>query len=158
MNGLDNFYMKLCEDFATRSKCLSRQIGAIAVRNNRVLSTGYNSPPMKYPHCGRVDDNGKKWCPRKFDGFTSGQGLEFCPAEHAERNVVNNAALTGTSLDGATIYMNCPIPCRECAKAIVNSGIKEVVVRDLEKYPEPGLSGLDIFAKCGIKVRKACLE
>ncbi len=158
MDNLDKYYMDICEVVSTRSKCLSRQIGAIAVKNNRILTTGYNGPPMKYPHCGRVDDNGKVWCPRKYNGFGSGQGLEFCPAEHAERNVVNNAALNGVSLDGATIYMNCPISCRECAKAIVNSGIKEVVVRDYEIYPEPGITGLHILEKCGITVRKACLE
>jgi dCMP deaminase len=153
MQNKDDFYMKLCELIATQTKCLSRQVGAIAVKEGRVLATGYNGPPMKYPHCGREDDNGKIWCPRKFSGLPSGVGLENCPSEHAERNVVNNAALNGVSLKGSTMYVSSEAPCRECAKAIVNSGIAEVVMIKVEPYPEPGLTGIDIFARCNTKIR-----
>jgi len=155
MNSKDGYYMELCGVIATQSKCLSRQVGAVAVKEGRILATGYNGPPMKYPHCGREDDDGKLWCPRKFEGVPSGQGLEDCPAEHAERNVINNAALNGVSLKGSTLYVNELMPCRECAKAIVNSGIAEVVVVKLEEYPEPGLKGLSILLKCFVKLRKS---
>ncbi len=145
MSTKDNYYMKLCELIATQSKCLSRQVGAIAIKEGRILATGYNGPPMKHPHCSV--------CKRKTMGFESGKGLEFCPAEHAERNVVNNAALNGVSLRDSIMYVSSEAPCRECAKAIVNSGIKEVVVVKEMPYPEPGLPGIHIFARCGIKVR-----
>ncbi len=143
----DNWFFSIAEKVGDYSKCLSRKIGTIAVKDNKyIIATGYNGPPSKYPPCQKV-------CQRRKLGYNSGEGLEICPAEHSERNVINEAARLGIKLEGTTLYMNCGIPCRECAKAIVNSGIKEIVCINGDIYPEPGLSGLDILSRCGVKIR-----
>jgi dCMP deaminase len=91
-------------------------------------------------------------CPRKKAGFKSGEGLEFCPAAHAERNVLINATRHGASLKGCTLYITSMTPCRECAKEIVNTGIIKVVYKEDSVYPENGITGMGILSKCGIEV------
>lgn len=144
----DKYFFTVADAVSQNSPCLSRKIGGVAVRNGKILvATGYNGPPAGYPHCfGDV-------CPRRVKGYQSGEGTEICPAEHAERNVVNCAAQIGVSLAGCTLYLTCSVPCRECAKAIVNAGIKEVILTNWLEYPEPGLSGKEIFEKCGVTLR-----
>ena len=92
-------------------------------------------------------------CPRRKMGFESGEGLEWCPAAHAERNAIVIAARLGHSTEGCTLYLSCGIPCRECAKEIVNAGIVEVVVTDIGVYDSDGLSGEEILYQCGVEVR-----
>jgi len=123
----DLYFYNICVAVASKSRCLSRQIGAIIVYDNSVVATGYNGPPRGVSHCGPE-------CPRKLAGFPSGEGLHLCPAAHAEANCIVNAARLGVSVVGSTIYMNCPIPCTECSKLIINAGISEVVVVDASFY------------------------
>lgn len=145
----DKYFLQVCDTIASRSPCRSRKIGAIAIKDSRfIIATGYNGPSSGYPHCeGEI-------CPRQAKGLKSGEGLEFCPAQHAERNVVCEAARLGVSLQGCSMHMNCPVPCRECAKAIVNAGISEIVVTSMIPYPESGITGADVFYKSGVRVRK----
>jgi dCMP deaminase len=151
----DEYFLNICDTIAQKSSCLSRKIGAIAVKDGKFLvATGYNGPAIGYPHCETKDKSGLLTCPRRLAGYKSGQGYDICPAEHAERNVICEAARMGHSLLGTTMYMNCEIPCRECAKSIVNAGIKSIVVKDFIPCPESGLTGLDILTKCGINVWK----
>ena len=75
-------------------------------------------------------------CPRYTHGFKSGQGVEFCPAAHAERNALINAARHGIRTAGATMYMSCPVPCKDCATEIINAGVVEVVCTSLDYYDE----------------------
>ena len=146
----DNWFFSIAEKVGDYSKCLSRKIGVIAVKDNKyIIATGYNGPPSKYPPCISSTNT----CPRYEKRYKTGEGTEICPAEHAERNVINEAARLGIRLEGTTLFMDCGIPCRECSKAIVNSGIKEIVCINGDIYPEPGLSGMDILSKCGIKIR-----
>ena len=144
----DEYFISIAETISKKSHCLSRQLGAIAVRDRKfIVSTGYNGPPQGYPHCeGGV-------CPRHKLGYQSGQGLELCPAAHAELNVLIEAARFGVSLEGCTLYLVGPYPCRECSKAIVNAGIKEIVIARECDYPDIGLSGKKILETCGVKVR-----
>ena len=144
----DEYFFGIADAIAVKSHCLSRKIGAVAVRDGKFLvATGYNGPPVGYPHC-----TGKA-CPRRELGFQSGQGLYICPASHAERNVLIEAARLGTRLKDCTMYLTCSYPCRECAKEIVNAGIKEVVVTGGRDYPEDGLSGRQILGICSVAVR-----
>jgi dCMP deaminase len=143
---------------ASKSPCLSRKIGAILVRDNSIISTGYNGPPRGIPHCG-VDrlyndkelaevfiniyniGDGELWpaevrttCPRKVMGYASGTHLELCPAQHAEENAVSNAARLGVSVLGSTLYMNCVIPCKNCYGTLINAGIIEIVIEYAKVY------------------------
>jgi dCMP deaminase len=168
----DEYFFNLCEVVSTNSKCLSRQIGAIIVKDKTVLSMGYNGPPRGVSHCGEryvkdmnlynklysnlkthemmYNNEIKKMCPRKVLEFKSGEGLEFCIAGHAERNCIINAAREGISVKDSILYCSCPIPCTPCLIEIINAGIKEIVVTKLEYYD---IMGEYLIKESGIKVR-----
>lgn len=151
----DAYFMGIAEAVSKKSHCYSHQFGAIAVDDDRcIMATGYNGPPRGYPHC-KVQAGGtvKLACPRHEKGYKSGEGLNLCPAAHAERNVLINAARSGISVKGCTLYVTSPIPCRECAKEIVNAGIQEVVYENPQRYPETGITGERILLDCGVICR-----
>jgi dCMP deaminase len=137
---------------------MSRKIGSVVVRDNILLAMGYNGPPRGIKHCDvREHDNIKVhnatrqgMCPRQAMGYKSGEGLDHCPAEHAERNAVIHATLTGTNLQGSTMYCNCGVLCLECAKAVIQAGIKEVVLADSQQYD---YFGMKLLEEAKIKVR-----
>lgn len=112
---------------STRSTCLRRQVGAVIVRDRRILTTGYNGPPRGIAHCDVVG------CLREQMGVPSGQRLDICRALHAEQNAIIQAALHGVSTEGAMIYVTHQ-PCFTCAKMIINAGIVRVVYG--EGYPD----------------------
>ena len=152
MNQWDKYFLELCNKVAENSKCLSRKVGAVLVRENRVLCTGYNGPPSGVSHCDEryecdsklmieLDRKGikkysgiEKICPRRTLGLKSGEGLEWCIAGHGERNVLITAAKFGISTNGALLYMNCGIPCTPCLIEIINAGILEIVVTKISYY------------------------
>lgn len=140
----DEYYLQICESVASKSPCLSRQIGAILVRDQSIISTGYNGPPRGFPHC-------KEECPRRTMGFKSGEGLVNCPAVHAEVNAVTNAARVGASTVNSTLYMNCIVPCKDCMAVLINAGVRTIVINDI--IPYHALS-MDMITKCKINVRK----
>jgi dCMP deaminase len=126
--------MKLAKLVSERSKCLSRKIGAVLVKNNHIIATGYNGPPKDVPHCDHRDNQGNytkrlvsKECPRRRMEFGSGQGMEHCVAVHAEINPILQAAKFGVSTEDSTLYCFCGTPCTNCTKEIINAGIKRVV-------------------------------
>lgn len=168
----DTYFLKVCETIATNSKCLSRKIGAIIVRDKSIISTGYNGPPAGVQPCSFRYNNDQNLinkineefkytniyynkCPRQTVGFKSGEGLEWCVAGHAERNAIVNAAKNGTCVKDCVMYMNCNIPCTPCLIEIINSGIKEIVVADMKYYD---LMGEYLIRESGLKVRKNQLE
>lgn len=148
----DEYFLRVCEAVASNSRCLSRKIGAVLVRDSSILATGYNGPPRGIPHCGedrlKYDQNLREWtaktidpiivndhiCPRRMLGYKSGEGLLWCIAAHAERNTICNAARNGVITLGATLYMNDQVPCKDCMIELINAGIKEVVVTKLVPY------------------------
>jgi len=87
-------------------------------------------------------------------GHKSGEGLHLCPAAHAEGNCIANAARNGVSTINTTLYMNCIIPCKDCAIILVNAGIKEVVIDNITPYHE---MSINILKLGNIKVRKFSL-
>ena len=137
--SFDELWMGMCDLLGKRSPCLSRKAGVVIVRNNILLSTGYNGPPRGIIHCDErtyedknVEEQTRQGvCPRKAMGFKSGEGIEHCPAEHAERNAIINAK---QDLEGAVLYLNQDAICVECAKAIVQAGIKEIVMVGWVEY------------------------
>lgn len=150
----DKYFFDMCNTVASNSKCLSRKIGAIIVKDKTILSLGYNGPPRGVSHCGKRYFRDKKLiekiknsdnkkisideCPRQALGFKSGEGLEWCVAGHAERNAIINAARHGIAIKDSVLYCNCPIPCTPCLIEIINSGIKEIVVTNLTFYDKMG--------------------
>lgn len=150
----DKNFLDLCNQIASWSTCLSRQIGAVTIRDKTVVTVGFNGPPRGTPHCGKqrilsgdscldafseIDPpedrkEVESKCPRQLMGYGSGEGLHLCPAVHAEENAILNAAREGLSLIGTTMYMSCGIPCKDCLKKIINVGIVEVVVTSMERY------------------------
>ncbi len=118
----DEYFMRLAYQVATRTTCLRRSVGAVAVSpDHRIIGSGYNGALPGAPHCDEVGG-----CLREQLGVPSGQRQEICRAQHAEANICNSAAKHGICLDGATIYVTNQ-PCTTCVKAMVTSGIRRVV-------------------------------
>jgi len=149
----DENFLDQCKLVAKNSKCLSRQIGSILVRDKSIISTGYNGPPRDFPHCNErylIDPELRKAlkkinkdpddpryhniCPRYVLGYKSGQGLEWCVAAHSEKNAIVNAAREGICTKGSTLYMTCSVPCSQCLVSIINAGITEIVVTSKSFY------------------------
>ena len=108
---------------ASRSTCLRRKVGAILVKNKRILATGYNGAPSGIPHCLDVG------CLREQLGIPSGERHELCRGLHAEQNAILQAAHHGVSIDGADLYCT-NLPCIICSKMIINAGIGRVYYLD----------------------------
>lgn len=117
------YFMSITELVAQRSTCTRRYVGAILVRDKHIISTGYNGAPIKVSHCLDVG------CLREQKGIPSGQRHELCRGLHAEQNAIIQAAIHGTSIDGATLYCT-NMPCTICSKMIINSKITEVYYRE----------------------------
>lgn len=130
MNRWDKRFMDLTCEIATWSSCYKpdRNVGAIIVRNKRILTTGYNGAPAGIQSCADKEE-----CLRNNLGIESGSRQELCYAIHAEQNAIIQAAKIGVPIEGATLYCTHQ-PCAICAKMIVNAGIKRVVY--LNPYPD----------------------
>jgi dCMP deaminase len=140
----DQYFLGIAELVAKRSTCLRRKVGALVVRDRRILATGYNGTPSGIRHCSEVG------CLREKLKIPSGERHELCRGLHAEQNVLLQASLHGVSLKDSVLYATHQ-PCIICAKMIINAGIKEVVIAD--HYPDP--MALAFFKEAKIKVRKA---
>lgn len=151
----DEYFMEIAKIAASKSHCYSRKLGAVLVKGKTIISTGYNGPPMGVPHCEARHPRGKKECPRRYAGFSSGQAIERCPAGHAERNAIDLAARNGIATEGTILYCYCGIPCKECAISIINAGIKEVICLSLEEYDQrpEAMKSKYLFDEAGVKVR-----
>ncbi len=130
--------MKIVNDVATRSTCLRRQIGALVVKNNVIVSTGYNGAPKGFPHCLDVG------CRRDKLNIASGERHEECVGVHAEQNALLQA---GRDAESATLYVNA-YPCKICAKLIINAGIIKVVITGDYSDKE----GLEYLKIAGIEI------
>lgn len=134
----DEYWMNIVEQVGKRSTCLRRNIGAVIVKDNIIVSTGFNGAPRGLPHCIEIG------CLRDELKIPSGTMHEICRGVHAEQNAI----IRGDPLrmDGATLYVNAK-PCKICAKMIANSGIKKVVY--VEIYPDD--EGIEILRHAGIE-------
>jgi dCMP deaminase len=136
----DTYFLKLAAVAAERSTCLRHHVGAVAVKDKHILSTGYNGAPAGLPDCLTLG------CLRNQLGIPSGTRHETCRAVHAEQNAIIQAALHGVSLEGATIYCT-HTPCILCAKMLVNVKIKRYV--SFGKYADDAF--VELFNNAGIK-------
>lgn len=139
----DKYFMDIAMVVATRSNCIKRKVGAIIVYERRIISTGYNGTPRGVKNC---NEGGCKRC-EEFG--PSGSSLNECICSHAEENSIVQSAFHGVSVKGSTLYTTYS-PCFQCAKMIINAGIKEVVYGD--GYPM--LDNVQaIFTEAGVKLR-----
>lgn len=126
--GWHEYFMEVTRVVARRATCLRRQVGAILVKDKRILTTGYNGPPAGLPHCDALGG-----CLRDRLGIPSGERLEISRALHAEQNALVQAARHGIDVRGSTLYCTNE-PCFTCAKMLINAGITQVIY--LEEYPD----------------------
>lgn len=146
MNKWDSRFMDMAKLVSGWSSCFkpNRQVGAIIVRDKRILTTGYNGAPQGIPSCKERAE-----CVREIMGIPSGTRQEMCYAVHAEQNAIVQAAKLGLSLEGATLYCTHQ-PCSICTRLIINSGIKRVVYD--EGYPDE--FSLKLFSLAGVEIIK----
>ncbi len=138
----DDYFMEIAVLTAKRSTCLRRQIGAVIVRDNHVVATGYNGAPKGITHCD--DKNG---CLREQMNIPSGERHELCRALHAEQNAIIQASVLAQSIENSTIYVTHQ-PCNICAKMIINAGIKRLVIK--EGYPDA--LALEVLKESSIQI------
>ena len=146
MTKWDKRFMELTETVANWSSCYqsNRHVGAIIVKDKRVMTTGYNGAPAGIRSC---EEKGE--CLRRKLNIASGTQHELCFAVHAEQNAVIQAAKYGININGATLYCTHQ-PCVICAKIIINAGITRVVYKN--GYPDE--FSLQLFNEANVLVEK----
>ena len=144
MNKWDKRFTEMAFLVATWSSCFqeNRHIGAVVVKDNRIITTGYNGAPSGVASC-----KDRQECLRRKLEIPSGTRHELCYAVHAEQNAIAQAAKLGSSVEGATLYCTHQ-PCVICAKMIINSGIVRVVY----KHGYPDEFSMQLFNEAGVKV------
>lgn len=141
--SVDEYFMEIASVVAKRSTCLRNQVGAVIVRDKRILATGYNGAPKGLPHCLDIG------CIRDQNNIPSGERHELCRAVHAEQNAILQAAIHGVSTENTTIYCTHQ-PCILCTKMMINAGIKKVVYAN--QYPDT--AALDFLKQANVEVVK----
>lgn len=139
----ETYFMDMARLASRRSSCHRRAVGAVIVKNKQVLTTGYNGNPPEFEHCATMG------CIREMLNVPSGQHHELCTGLHAEQNAIIQAAVTGVSIAGATLYTTT-FPCVTCAKMIMAARIAEVVYD--EGYPDE--LGRFMLARSRIVIRR----
>ena len=142
----DPYFMEIAGIVAKRSTCLRRHVGALIVRDKRILSTGYNGAPSGLAHCADLG------CVREERKVASGERHELCRGLHAEQNAIIQAAFHGVSIRDAVLY-STHLPCSICVKMIINAGIREV--RYLEGYPDDLAANL--ISESGIIIERVSM-
>lgn len=139
----DQYFLEVAALVSKRSTCVRRQVGAVLVKDKKILATGYNGAPSGLRHC--IDT----LCIRERLKVPSGQRHELCRGLHAEQNVLLQAALYGTSTKESVLYVTNQ-PCVICAKMLINAGIKEIIIMD--GYPDE--LARKFLKEAGIKVKR----
>jgi dCMP deaminase len=137
---VDQYFLKIASVVAERSTCRRHHVGAVAVKNKHILSTGYNGAAAGLRDCLELG------CLRDEQNIPSGERHEICRGIHAEQNVIVQASLHGVSLEGSTIYCT-HTPCVLCAKMLVNAKIARFV--SFGKYNDESFK--ELFLEAGIK-------
>ncbi len=141
----DEYFVSITKQVATRATCLRRKVGAIIVKDKRILTTGYNGAPMGVKNCLEIGT-----CLREELGVPSGERQEICRGLHAEQNAILQAAFHGVQIKGSSLYSTNQ-PSVTCAKMIINAGIKSVFY--LDEYPDSlALELLDESGVCLVRL------
>lgn len=137
----EEYFMDIAVLVAKRSTCLRRAVGALIVKDKRILATGYNGAPSGIRHCGEVG------CLRETMNIASGQRHELCRGIHAEQNAIIQAAYHGVCIKDAVLFCT-NLPCAICTKMIINAGIRKIFYQS--GYADELSAGL--LAEAGIEV------
>ena len=143
----DSYFMEIARIVSKRSTCKRRSVGALIVKEKRILSTGYNGAPMGLKHCIEAE------CLRDRLNVASGERHELCRGLHAEQNAIIQAAYHGVSINGADIY-STHLPCSICIKMIINAGIAKVFYAD--GYPDD--LAMEMIKESGVALAKVELD
>lgn len=141
--GWDEYFLQMARLVAKRATCLRRSVGAVLVKEKKILATGYNGAPTGLEHCLDIG------CLREKLGIPSGERHELCRGLHAEQNVLVQAALYGVSTKDSILYITNQ-PCIICAKMLINAGIREIVT--CGDYPDKLAS--EFLKEAKIKIRR----
>lgn len=125
--GWESYFLQMARLASTRSTCLRRQVGAVLVKEKKILATGYNGVPSGIEHCLDIG------CLREKEGIPSGERHELCRGLHAEQNAILQAAYHGVSIRGSLLFCT-NFPCIICSKMLINAGIQGIYY--LEGYPD----------------------
>jgi dCMP deaminase len=164
----DLYFLRIAKEVSKASKCMSRQIGSVLVKEGCIISTGYNGAASGIKHCNErplsfyLKLDGEQFkdtdisiyrrdCPRKMLGYESGEGLHLCQASHSEANTIIQAAKNGICTLGSNLYCFCGEVCKNCAITIINAGIKELIYLKSDKVYD-NYSGI-ILKESNIKIR-----
>ena len=149
----ENYYLDIAETVLERATCLRRVYGAIIVKNDEIISTGYNGAPRGRANC--VDMG---YCSREAMNVPRGERYELCRSVHAEANAVLNYRGSLKDLEGSTVYVTL-FPCHDCAKILAQVGVGEVVYLD-NKYADTddGRISRRILDSCGISYRQVIVD
>lgn len=137
----DDYFMEITNVVASRSTCLRRKVGAIIVKDKRIVASGYNGAPSGLPHCNEVG------CLREKLSVPSGERHELCRGLHAEQNAIIQSAVHGVSLAGGILYSTTQ-PCSLCSKMLINAQIKRIVFQGA--YPDE--LSLSLLKDAGIEL------
>ncbi|MDR3349151.1 MAG: cytidine/deoxycytidylate deaminase family protein [Acidaminococcales bacterium] len=137
----DEYFMEFALAAGKRSTCLRRAVGALLVKNKRILATGYNGAPQGLKHCGETG------CLRQKLNVPSGKMHELCRGLHAEQNAIIQAALHGVPIAGSTLYCTHQ-PCVVCAKMLINAGVEKIVFA----HPYPDELAENMLNEAGIQL------
>ena len=143
----DQYFLKVASVVATRSTCLRRTVGALVVKDRRILTTGYNGAPRGISHCLDIG------CRRAEAGAESGRAHELCRGLHAEQNTIVQAAIHGVSIDGGSLYSTHQ-PCVLCTKMLISAGL--LAIYYVEPYPDE--LSLQLLDEAGIQSQRLELE
>jgi dCMP deaminase len=139
----DEYFMQIAHLVSRRSTCIRRNVGAVIVKDKRMLATGYNGAPRGLKHCLETG------CVRDKLKIPSGQRHELCRGLHGEQNAIIQASLYGISVKASAIYITNQ-PCIICAKMLINAGVNEIIIAD--GYPDE--MSAKMLKEAKIKVRK----
>ena len=138
----DEYFLGIAELVSKRSTCLRRSVGAVLVKDKRMLATGYNGVPSGIRHCSEVG------CIREKLNVPSGERHELCRGLHAEQNAIIQASLYGISVKDSILYVTNQ-PCIICVKMLINAGIREIIIND--GYPDK--MAVDFLKEAKIEIR-----
>ncbi len=139
----DEYFLEMARLVAKRSTCIRRHVGAVAVRDKRILATGYNGAPSGLAHCIDIG------CIRDKLNIPSGQRQELCRGLHGEQNAIIQAVIHSVDLRDSCFYVTNQ-PCVTCTKMLISAGVREIVI--LDGYPDE--LARKMLKEAGIRVRK----